>query len=159
MAKLTTTLSPFPEARPTASADAVSGLLPTQRALYVTNTATTAAENIVTIDRRRTDRRGGEACETQTAEPTQRRKQQRRRQIDPTTCEREYNEQEIEFMHAMDQYKRAAGRMFPTCSEVLEVVRSLGYVQLDDDQRAQLNLDDSDLVECYSGEACDDDED
>ena len=30
-------------------------------------------------------------------------------------------------MHAMDQYKRANGRMFPTCSEILEVVRSLGY--------------------------------
>jgi hypothetical protein len=30
-------------------------------------------------------------------------------------------------MHALDQYKRASGRMFPTCSEVLEVLISLGY--------------------------------
>ena len=30
-------------------------------------------------------------------------------------------------MSAMDEYKRRNGRMFPTCSEVLEVVRSLGY--------------------------------
>jgi len=51
----------------------------------------------------------------------------RRRQIDPTTCERDYSSAEVEFMHAMDQYKRASGRMFPTCSEVLEVLRSLGY--------------------------------
>jgi hypothetical protein len=37
-------------------------------------------------------------------------------------------------MRAMDDYKRSSGRMFPTCSEVLEVVRSLGYVRLTDEQ-------------------------
>ena len=56
-----------------------------------------------------------------------RRKVQRRRQIDPTTCERDYTNDEIEFMQAMDDYKRKSGRMFPTCSEILEVVRSMGY--------------------------------
>ena len=56
-----------------------------------------------------------------------RRKVQRRRQIDPTTCEREYNDLEIEFMHALDEYKRNSGRMFPTCSEILEVLMKLGY--------------------------------
>ena len=56
-----------------------------------------------------------------------RRKSNRRRQIDPTTCEREYSDQEIEFMHAMDEYKRRSGRMFPTCSEILEVLTKLGY--------------------------------
>ena len=56
-----------------------------------------------------------------------RAKVSRRRQIDPTTCERDYTEAEVEFMHAMDLYKRASGRMFPTCSEVLEVLRNLGY--------------------------------
>jgi hypothetical protein len=59
-----------------------------------------------------------------------RRKAQRRRQIDPTTCEREYTSDEIEFMQGLDAYKRTSGRMFPTCSEILEVVRSLGYVKL-----------------------------
>lgn len=53
----------------------------------------------------------------------------RRRQIDPTTCERDYNTDEIEFMQALDAYKRANGRMFPTCSEILEVIRALGYVR------------------------------
>jgi hypothetical protein len=53
----------------------------------------------------------------------------RRRLIDPTTCERDYSTDEVEFMQAMDQYKRRSGRMFPTHSEVLEVVRSLGYVR------------------------------
>ena len=56
-----------------------------------------------------------------------RRKVERRRQIDPTTCEREYTDDEIEFMKAMDDYKRRAGRQFPTWSEVLEVLKALGY--------------------------------
>jgi hypothetical protein len=60
-----------------------------------------------------------------------RAKVSRRRQIDPTTCERDYTDAEIEFMHAMDLYKRASGRMFPTCSEVLEVLRNLGYEKRD----------------------------
>ncbi len=60
---------------------------------------------------------------------TDRRAQQgeRRRQIDPTTCERDYSIDEIEFMKAMDQYKRDNRRPFPTWSEVLEVLRALGY--------------------------------
>jgi len=51
----------------------------------------------------------------------------RRRMIDPTTCDRDYGPEEIEFMQALDHYKRTSGRMFPTCSEVLQVLRSLGY--------------------------------
>jgi len=52
---------------------------------------------------------------------------ERRRQVDPTTCEKEYSDEEIDFMKAMDLYKRANRRPFPTWSEVLEVLRSLGY--------------------------------
>jgi hypothetical protein len=33
-------------------------------------------------------------------------------------------------MAALDEYKRTSGRMFPTCSEVLEVLRNLGYQKL-----------------------------
>jgi hypothetical protein len=51
----------------------------------------------------------------------------RRRNIDPTTCERDYSNEEREFMMAYEVYKRSSGRNFPTCSEILEVVRSLGY--------------------------------
>lgn len=54
----------------------------------------------------------------------------RRRLIDPTTCERDYRPDEVEFMQAVEAYKRRSGRMFPTCSELLEVVRSLGYVRV-----------------------------
>ena len=52
---------------------------------------------------------------------------ERRRMVDPTTCEREYSEDEIMFMKSMDQYKRDNCRPFPTWSEVLEVLRALGY--------------------------------
>ena len=51
----------------------------------------------------------------------------RRRFVDPTTCEREYSRAEREFMEAMQTYKHKSGRMFPTWSEVLEVLRDLGY--------------------------------
>jgi hypothetical protein len=90
----------------------------------------------VTIDRRRSTRRDGEknnATSPTAVAPTRlerRQKVNRRRQIDPTTCERDYTDDEVQFMNALDDYKRSSGRMFPTCSEVLEVVRSLGYVRL-----------------------------
>ena len=51
----------------------------------------------------------------------------RRRFVDPATCEREYSNSEVEFMDAMQEYKHSSGRMFPTWSEVLEVLKALGY--------------------------------
>lgn len=100
------------------------------------NTVARTKKTEVTLDRREpTDRR--EADDRRTASvpvaeerrQAPRRKTPRRRQIDPTTCERDYSDQEIEFMQAMDAYKRTSGRMFPTCSEILEVLRNLGYSQ------------------------------
>jgi hypothetical protein len=88
-----------------------------------------AGDKEVTIDRRRSPRRE-ESEEVAPVKLERRTKVQRRRQIDPTTCERDYSEDEVAFMNAMDEYKRKSGRMFPTCSEVLEVIRGLGYVQL-----------------------------
>ena len=106
-------------------------------------------ENVLTLDRRSADRRAentvtdeGSTDNLDTGvviEP--RRKKQRRRHIDPTTCERDYSNPEIEFMRAMDDYKRDAGRMFPTCSEVLEVIRSLGYYQLTEEQAEMLGFE------------------
>ena len=56
-----------------------------------------------------------------------RRTSERRRLIDPTTCERDYTDEETVFMKSMERYKRENRRPFPTWSEVLEVLRSLGY--------------------------------
>lgn len=91
-----------------------------------------AGKEEVAMDRRRKDRRGvepNEAAAVAAPKLERREKVSRRRQIDPTTCERDYTEQEVEFMNALDDYKRKSGRMFPTCSEVLEVIRSIGYVK------------------------------
>ena len=60
----------------------------------------------------------------------------RRRFVDPTTCEREYTAAETEFMMAMNEYKRRSGRMFPTWSEVLEVLRDLGYQKVGPEDHA-----------------------
>lgn len=99
----------------------------------------------VQMDRRRKERRD-KVAETAVAtvdkleqQMSDVRKVQRRRQIDPTTCEREYTDPEIQFMQALDNYKRSSGRMFPTCSEILEVIRGLGYVQLSEEERGVLN--------------------
>ncbi len=89
-----------------------------------------------TMERRSKDRRDTERRKTSAPAVVERRqlerrvKVPRRRQIDPTTCERDYSDDEVEFMNAMDAYKRKSGRMFPTCSEILEVLRDLGYTRL-----------------------------
>ena len=83
-------------------------------------------------DRRQGDRRQREeAIEVERRSGPRRAKVNRRRQIDPTTCERDYSPAEVEFMGALDDYKRRSGRMFPTCSEVLEVFLGLGYEKRD----------------------------
>lgn len=41
--------------------------------------------------------------------------------------EGEMTEEQFEFLMAIDQYKRANQRPFPTWTEVLEVIKALGY--------------------------------
>ena len=86
--------------------------------------------DVLITDRRGNDRRKRQipvALERRSGKERREMQGERRRQIDPTTCERDYNNEEIEFMKAMDQYKRDNRRPFPTWSEVLEVLRALGY--------------------------------
>jgi hypothetical protein len=112
----------------------------------------TPAANEVIVDRRRMGRRAANdrrrvaaseahsPAEQRSAAPRsaehrpveqrhseRRTKVERRRQIDPTTCERDYTPDQVDFMKAMDLYKRRSGRQFPTWSEVLEVIENLGY--------------------------------
>jgi hypothetical protein len=95
----------------------------------------------VVTDRRRNDRRATATERRQRSIPVaverrsgkdRRQQGERRRQIDPTTCERDYSDDEILFMRAMDQYKRDNRRPFPTWSEVLEVLFALGYRKVAD---------------------------
>ena len=90
--------------------------------------ATVNGEKNVDAEGHNSDLGGNEAIENANVAPL-REKVPRRRHIDPTTCERDYSLDEIEFMQALDEYKRRNGRMFPTCSEILEVVRGLNYVK------------------------------
>lgn len=41
--------------------------------------------------------------------------------------EGEMNQEQFEFLMAIDQYKRANQRPFPTWTEVLEVIKAIGY--------------------------------
>jgi hypothetical protein len=108
----------------------------TTRFIHMSSESTPSSEFVVT-DRRNGDRRQQGASDRRKrsipvaverrAGKERRERGERRRQVDPTTCEKDYNDDEIIFMKAMDQYKRANRRPFPTWSEVLEVLRSLGY--------------------------------
>ncbi len=97
------------------------------------------SKDTVTVDRRAaSDRRKAsdrrvkdEPVAVERRQLQRREKVSRRRQIDPTTCERNYTTDEIEFMNRLEEYKRSSGRMFPTCSEILEVIQGLGYEKRD----------------------------
>ena len=45
----------------------------------------------------------------------------------PSTCDLDYSKAQLEFMKAIEDYKQSSGRMYPTWSEVLEVLVGLGY--------------------------------
>lgn len=47
--------------------------------------------------------------------------------IDTSRLDESANTQAVELRDALVDYKQRSGRMFPTCSEVLEVIRGLGY--------------------------------
>ena len=59
--------------------------------------------------------------------PERRAKKERRRRVDPTTFEKQYSEEELEFMNAMQRFKVQTGKSFPSHGEVLRVAASLGY--------------------------------
>jgi len=54
-------------------------------------------------------------------------KKERRRRIDPTTFEKQYTSDEIEFMNAMQRFKLQTGKSYPSYGEVLRVAHRLGY--------------------------------
>jgi hypothetical protein len=105
-----------------------SGAKPRCKGHAEVDAALTIDRRVANDRRKADDRRAGHAPVAAEHRKLERRqKVNRRRQIDPTTCERSYSPEELEFMTALDDYKRTSGRMFPTCSEVLEVLRGLGY--------------------------------
>ncbi len=67
--------------------------------------------------------------------PQRRQRADRRRRIDPTTFEKQYTDDEMEFMTAMQRFKELSGKAFPSYGEVLRVAVALGY------RRAVFELD------------------
>ncbi len=56
-----------------------------------------------------------------------RQKKERRRRIDPTTFEKQYSDDEMEFMNAMQRFKELSGKTFPSYADVIKVAVMLGY--------------------------------
>jgi hypothetical protein len=88
-------------------------------------------------DRRRPPRPAQDepASPVSPTEGERRRKKERRRRVDPTTFEKQYSEDEIEFMNAMQRFKELSGKAFPSYGDVLKIAVSLGY------RRAVVELD------------------
>jgi hypothetical protein len=140
--------------------------LPKETTVTILRRGNVANKDVAALDKVVNDRRA-DGKKTDRRKPNDRRKKEipvavdrrkggrrsleRRRQVDPTTCEREYNEEEIEFMQAIEQYKKSFLRPFPTWSEVLEVVKSLGYRKVADKSIIVLNRAKARLSEKETG--------
>jgi hypothetical protein len=68
-----------------------------------------------------------DAAGAKPVEKERRVRRERRRRIDPTTFEKQYTEDELEFMNAMQKLKIQECKSFPTYGDVLRVARGLGY--------------------------------
>src|SRR5271168_62382 len=73
-------------------------------------------------DRRQTDTPPPtvESAPPPAAADQRRAKKERRRRIDPTTFEKQYTADEMEFMNAMQRFKELSGKTFPTHGDVLK---------------------------------------
>lgn len=75
--------------------------------------------------------------------PERRERKERRKRIDPTTFEKQYTEDELEFMNAMQRFKERTGKQFPTHGEVIKVAMALGYRKVVVDENPPYFLDGS----------------
>ncbi len=102
-------------------------------------------------DRRRTDtpQHTVEPAPPPAAADQRRAKKERRRRIDPTTFEKQYTADEMEFMNAMQRFKEASGKSFPTHGEVIKVAIALGYRRVIDDPEPEWD-DTTDNGECLA---------
>ena len=56
------------------------------------------------------------------------------RRVNPATGDRHYTLDEVEFMNALAEFKRVSGRLFPSCSEILNILQKLGYEKVRDSE-------------------------
>ncbi|MGC8642900.1 MAG: hypothetical protein ACP5XB_23840 [Isosphaeraceae bacterium] len=67
---------------------------------------------------------------------------ERRRRVDPITFEKQYTEDELEFMNAMQRFKERSGKAFPSHGEVIRVAVSLGYRKRVEDEWPSSDMQD-----------------
>jgi len=58
-----------------------------------------------------------------------------RRRCDRSAGGDDYTREEVEFLRAIDAYKRSTGNPFPTWSQVLAIAKKLGYRKVGNDER------------------------
>jgi hypothetical protein len=78
-------------------------------------------------ERRQTDGRRQSPIDRRTGLERRRGPGRRRSDSRRSAEEGELNEEQFQFVLAMDEYKRANKRPFPSWTEVLEVIKYLGY--------------------------------
>lgn len=64
------------------------------------------------------------------AAASRRRMEARDSGLHPTTSERQYEPDELEFLAAVQAYQNRTGRKFPTYCELLGILKDLGYAKL-----------------------------
>ncbi len=69
-------------------------------------------------------KQGPEGGSTRTSSRSAKRRSPKEPPVDPELLEYE----RLEFLKAMDKYKRKTGKTFPSWTEVLEVLRSIGWI-------------------------------
>ncbi len=79
--------------------------------------------------------------------PERRAKKERRRRIDPTTFEKQYTDDELEFMNAIQRFKTQSGKSFPSHGDVLRIAARLGY-------RKSYPMDDTEVEASAEVESC-----
>jgi hypothetical protein len=73
------------------------------------------------------DRRADAERDATPPDAPERRRNDRRKRIDPTTFEKQYTPAELEFMNAMQEFKVRHAKTFPSHGDVLQVAYALGY--------------------------------
>jgi hypothetical protein len=58
-----------------------------------------------------------------------RKTKERRKRVDPTTFDKQYTPDELEFMTAMQRFKDRSGKPFPSHRDVIRILISLGYLK------------------------------
>jgi hypothetical protein len=86
-------------------------------------------------ERRPNPPKDGDADQSPPPPRPRRAKKDRRRRIDPTTFDKQYSDDEMEFMNAVQRFKEQSGKAFPAYGDVLKIAVGLGYRKFIDEPR------------------------